>query len=229
MGGEARFSSPSGIAIDPAGNLIVADTGNHRIRKITLSLAACNDLAGASKYTAAQSCKGAQALAKWPLTTAAWIDPNLGSKDDAVKGTCDSTTAGGGWTKVTPATPAATVDALRGANGQQLLKCSDGASGGIVSPPTGAPWSWAQKTKLAGVWTVQGKAVPCGGDASFAQLGCGFGYGCSSGPTDAALLLPGVTNGNQCASQSSTQTGAAFTICGSPNYTTYSVFVRAGD
>lgn len=31
----ARFSSPSGLCIDPAGNLFVADTGNHRIRRIT--------------------------------------------------------------------------------------------------------------------------------------------------------------------------------------------------
>src|SRR5262249_15584621 len=31
----ARFSSPVGIAADRAGNLYVADTGNHVIRKVT--------------------------------------------------------------------------------------------------------------------------------------------------------------------------------------------------
>lgn len=31
----ARFSSPSGLALDRAGNLYVADTGNHTVRKIT--------------------------------------------------------------------------------------------------------------------------------------------------------------------------------------------------
>jgi sugar lactone lactonase YvrE len=31
----ARFSSPSGIAVDPAGNVFVADTANHTIRKVT--------------------------------------------------------------------------------------------------------------------------------------------------------------------------------------------------
>lgn len=34
-GSAARFSSPRGITIDTAGNLFVADTGNHTIRKVT--------------------------------------------------------------------------------------------------------------------------------------------------------------------------------------------------
>src|SRR5262249_7449490 len=31
----ARLSSPSGVAADTAGNILISDTGNHRIRQIT--------------------------------------------------------------------------------------------------------------------------------------------------------------------------------------------------
>jgi sugar lactone lactonase YvrE len=35
MGSAAQFNSPSGVAVDSAGNVYVADTGNHTIRKVT--------------------------------------------------------------------------------------------------------------------------------------------------------------------------------------------------
>ena len=34
-GSMARFNTPQGLALDGAGNVYVADTGNHRIRKVT--------------------------------------------------------------------------------------------------------------------------------------------------------------------------------------------------
>ncbi len=37
IGKDARFNSPGGLAVDNTGNLYVADTGNHSVRKIILS------------------------------------------------------------------------------------------------------------------------------------------------------------------------------------------------
>src|SRR5439155_27061180 len=34
-GSDARFNTPSGVAMDSAGNVYVADTYNHAIRKVT--------------------------------------------------------------------------------------------------------------------------------------------------------------------------------------------------
>jgi sugar lactone lactonase YvrE len=42
----ATLNSPEGLAIDPAGNLFIADTGNHRIRKISVSSGIITTIAG---------------------------------------------------------------------------------------------------------------------------------------------------------------------------------------
>ena len=47
-GSAARFLTPEGLALDGAGNLYVADTGNHVIRKIVLSTGAVTTFAGTS-------------------------------------------------------------------------------------------------------------------------------------------------------------------------------------
>jgi hypothetical protein len=37
VGADARFNSPGGVAADSAGNVFVADTNNHTVRKIAFS------------------------------------------------------------------------------------------------------------------------------------------------------------------------------------------------
>lgn len=69
-GAAARFSAPSGIAIDAAGNLYVADTGNETIRKIT-SAGVVTTLAGtAGKADTVVNATGSAARFSNPVALA---------------------------------------------------------------------------------------------------------------------------------------------------------------
>ena len=62
----ARFKGPTGVAADGAGNLFVADTGNHTIRKIVLATEAVSTFAGAPGETGTAGGIGAQARFNQP-------------------------------------------------------------------------------------------------------------------------------------------------------------------
>jgi len=64
-GTSAMFSSPTGIAIDGNGNLIVADTGNNTIRKVTPS-GVVSTLAGTAGTSGSQDGTGSAAQFKAP-------------------------------------------------------------------------------------------------------------------------------------------------------------------
>jgi sugar lactone lactonase YvrE len=62
-GAAARFRGPNGLALDGAGNLFVADTGNHVIRKIVLATATVTTVAGsAGEYGSVDAAGGAARL-----------------------------------------------------------------------------------------------------------------------------------------------------------------------
>jgi sugar lactone lactonase YvrE len=71
-GATAQFHFPAGVAVDGAGNLYVADYGNHRIRKIEIAAGAVTTLTG-----------GSQGYADGALTTAQFNTPSKVAVDDA--------------------------------------------------------------------------------------------------------------------------------------------------
>lgn len=65
-GTAARFNGPSGVASDGAGNLFVADYGNHTIRKIVIATGAVTTLAGMAGINGAQDGLGTAARFAYP-------------------------------------------------------------------------------------------------------------------------------------------------------------------
>lgn len=64
-GSQARFSEPTGIAVDAAGNVYVADTGNHAIRKISPG-GTVSTIAGAKGTSGSADGTGTAALFNEP-------------------------------------------------------------------------------------------------------------------------------------------------------------------
>ncbi len=68
-GSTARFNNPSGVAVDSAGNVFVADTGNETIRQISLS-GSVSTFAGTAGATGTVNGIGAAARFKAPMGVA---------------------------------------------------------------------------------------------------------------------------------------------------------------
>ncbi len=75
-GPQARFNTPSGIAIDTTGSLLVADTGNHTVRKITPA-GVVSTLAGAAGQSGFTDALGAAARFQSPLGLAVAANGSL--------------------------------------------------------------------------------------------------------------------------------------------------------
>jgi sugar lactone lactonase YvrE len=67
-GVAAQFYRPCGVALDNSGNLYVADTGNHRIRKIVIDTAVLTTFAGSGEGYADGT--GTEALFRYPYGVA---------------------------------------------------------------------------------------------------------------------------------------------------------------
>jgi uncharacterized protein YjiK len=65
-GAAARFSGPEGVAVDGAGNLYVADTGNQTLRQVVVATGVVTTLAGSVGMTGSSDGTGSAALFKYP-------------------------------------------------------------------------------------------------------------------------------------------------------------------
>jgi len=120
----ARFNSPNSITIDSLGNLYVADTSNHTIRKIVISsgVATVSTLAGTALSTG--SADG--------LSTAARFNTPLGITTDSAGNVYVADTNNHTVRKITPAGETSTVVGVAGSAG-----FTPGFLPGQLSSPTG--------------------------------------------------------------------------------------------
>lgn len=119
-GGAARFSSPRGMAVDPAGNVWLADWGNGTIRRIT-SAGVVTTFAGSPGARASQDGTGGAARFLAPSAVALGGDGNLyvvDSDDHLLR----------------RITPAGVVTTLAGSPGQSGTQDGTGASARFNRP-----------------------------------------------------------------------------------------------
>lgn len=112
-GAAARFFEPQDLAVDASGNVYVADTGNHTIRKVT-SAGVVTTVAGMAGYSGALNATGSAARFNQPFSITVGSDGNIYVSD-----------RGNGL--IRKVTPAGVVTTLAGAVGSYANVDGNGA------------------------------------------------------------------------------------------------------
>jgi len=161
VGTAARFNSPRAVAVDSAGNVYVADGGNHTVRKIAASDGEVTTLAGRAGEPGGTN--GAAAVARFSSPHSL----TLGADGTLYVGDAES---GGRVRAVTPAGNVTTI-ASAGLPGVDSRSGTPGFGGiiGLAAAPNGtlivADWTNGTVRKMAGsvVTTLAGAIAQFGG------------------------------------------------------------------
>ena len=127
-GENARFRGPQGVAVDAAGNVYVADTGNHTIRKVT-SAGVTSTLAGSAGNAGSDDGNGPNARFTFPTGVA--VD-SAGNVYVADQGTAAAGFTGG--RTIRKVTPGGVVSTFAGSPGNLGSNDGSGSSARFYFP-----------------------------------------------------------------------------------------------
>jgi sugar lactone lactonase YvrE len=212
-GTSARFANPWGVATDSAGNVYIADTDNHAIRKITTG-GVVSTLAGLAGVSGSANGTGAGARFYQPQGV-------------AVDGAGNVYVADTGNYTIRKITPAGVVTTLAGSAG--ISGSTDGSSALFYEPEGVAVNSAGTFIYVADTWNHTIRQVTSAGVVS-TLAGSAGNYGSANGTGSGAsfdqpqgLAVDGAGNlyvgdtGNQMIRQI-TSAGVVTTLAGSTNY-----------
>ncbi len=127
-GSTARFYHSFGVAVDSTGNVYVADSGNHEIRKITPA-GVVSTLAGAAGHIGSANGTGSAARFSNPTGVAVDCAGNVYVADS-------------GNSEIRKITPAGVVTTLAGAAGREATPTARGAPPASIIPMA---WRWTAR------------------------------------------------------------------------------------